>query len=86
MSFDEYQNLARLHVLGALDADEEAAFQEGRREFGEEAERFLHECERLASAFALSLAPQAPPPDARKDLLARIQATAPERPRRRWFH
>jgi hypothetical protein len=62
MSFDEFQNLARLHVLGALDADEESAFQEGRKEFGEEAEKFLHE------------------------LLARIRATAHERPKRRWFH
>jgi hypothetical protein len=86
MSFDEFQNLARLHVLGALDADEEAVFQEGRREFGEQAEKFLHECERLASAFALSLTPQRPAPEARKDLLARIRATTPQPPKRRWFH
>lgn len=85
MSFEEFQSLARLYVIGALDDDELTAFEQARQEHGPAAEEFLAECERLASVFALSLQPRQPEPDARRDLLARIQASAPK-PTRRWFH
>ena len=57
MSFEEFQNRARLFVVGALDADEMAEFEEARREFGGKAEAFIAECYSLSEAFALSLKP-----------------------------
>jgi anti-sigma-K factor RskA len=85
MSFEEFQSLARMYVVGALDEDELGAFEAARQEHGAEAEKCIAECERLASAFALSLQPQKPAPDARQELLARIAASEPK-PKRRWFH
>ena len=84
MSFDEFQSLARLYTVGALDEDEMAQFEQGRQEYGAEAERYLDECHRLASAFALSLQPHPPAPDARRKLLSVISAA--KKPDRRWFH
>ena len=57
MSFEEFQNRARLFVVGALDPDEMAEFENARHEFGEEAEAFIAECYSLSEAFALSLKP-----------------------------
>jgi hypothetical protein len=57
MSFEEFQNRARLFVIGALDADEVVEFEEARREFGDKAEAFIAECYSLNEAFALSLKP-----------------------------
>lgn len=85
MSFDEFQSLARMYAVGALDRDELTAFEQAREEHGPEGEKCIAECERLASAFALSLQPQQPAADARRDLLSRIAASSPK-PKRRWFH
>ena len=41
MSFEEFQNCARLFVVGALEPDETAEFETARREFGEKAEAFI---------------------------------------------
>jgi hypothetical protein len=57
MSFEEFQNRARLFVIGALDAEEMAEFEEARRKFGAKAETFITECYSLSEAFALSLKP-----------------------------
>ena len=57
MSFEEFQNCARLFVIGALEPDETAEFEAARREFGEKAEAFIAECYSLNEAFALSLKP-----------------------------
>ena len=57
MSFEEFQNRARLFVVGALDRDEMAEFESARGEFGEKAEAFIAECYSLSEAFALSLKP-----------------------------
>ena len=57
MSFEDFQNCARLFVIGALEADEMAEFEQARREFGEKAEAFIAECHSLSEAFALSLKP-----------------------------
>jgi hypothetical protein len=57
MSFEDFQNRARLFVIGALDADEIPEFEQARREFGEKAEAFIAECYSLSEAFALSLKP-----------------------------
>jgi len=57
MSFEDFQNRTRLFVIGALEADEMAEFEQERREFGEKAEAFIAECYSLSEAFALSLKP-----------------------------
>lgn len=57
MNFDEFQNNARLYVIGALEPEETAEFEEARRDFGQKAEDFIAECYNLHEAFALSLKP-----------------------------
>jgi hypothetical protein len=57
MSFEEFQNRARLYVIGALENGECGEFEDARRRFGQPAEEFITECYRLHEAFALSLRP-----------------------------
>ena len=57
MSFEEFQNQARLYVIGALDADEMAQFASARKQFGQKAEQCIADCYALHEAFALSLQP-----------------------------
>jgi hypothetical protein len=57
MNFKEFQNRARLYVIGALDDAEVREFEEARTRFGQKAEDFITECYRLHEAFALSLRP-----------------------------
>ena len=73
MSFEEFENKARLYVLGALEEEETAHFQAARKEFGERAEDFIKECRKLASVFALSLRPNQPKPDTKALLMAKIR-------------
>ncbi|MBA3543523.1 MAG: hypothetical protein H0T83_03655 [Chthoniobacterales bacterium] len=71
MSFEEFQNRARLYVIGALENGESREFEEARREFGQKAEDFITECYRLHEAFALSLKP-AKSSDALKERLMKM--------------
>jgi len=57
MSFEEFQNQARLYVIGALDSDEMAAFERARKQFGQTGEQCVADCYALHEAFALSLQP-----------------------------
>jgi len=57
MSFDEFQNQARLYVIGALESEETEAFELARKNLGEKAEDFIGECYGMHEAFALSLRP-----------------------------
>ncbi len=57
MNFEEFQNQARLYVIGALEPDETLDFEEAREEFGPSAEDVINECYGLHEAFALSLQP-----------------------------
>jgi hypothetical protein len=57
MSFEEFQRRARLYVIGALEADEQAEFEKARKKFGRKAEDVVAECYNLHEAFALSLRP-----------------------------
>jgi hypothetical protein len=79
MSFEQFENQARLYIVGALDAAETAAFQQARIQFGETAEAFICECRRLNAAFALSLLPRAPKIDAKERLMSLIQKSLRER-------
>ena len=74
MTIQEFQHLARLSVVGNLDAEEEARFEAGRRQFGEAAECFLREGRLLSAALALSLTPREPEPGTKRRLMARIHA------------
>ncbi len=57
MNFEEFQNRARLYVLGALETDELEEFEQARKELGSQGEAFVSECYALHEAFALSLQP-----------------------------
>ena len=80
MTYEDFQHLARLFIVGSLDEDEMDAFHAGRKAFGARAEAFLAECHDLNAIFALSLRPMPPSARAKAELLARIKAM-PERPR-----
>ena len=58
MSFEEFQNRARLYVIGALEPEETDEFERARKELGQQAEEFIGECYDLHEAFALSLRPE----------------------------
>lgn len=72
MNSEDFENRARLYVLGALDDAELAEFERMRQELGSEAERIIQECERLNSIFALSLRPTPPKPATKQRLLDMI--------------
>jgi len=57
MTFDEFQNLARLYVIGALELGELEEFESARKEFSAKGEECINECYALHEAFALSLKP-----------------------------
>lgn len=57
MSFEEFQNQARLYVIGALEPDETEAFEAARKDFGQKGEDYIAECYTMHEAFALSLRP-----------------------------
>jgi len=57
MSFSEFQNSARLYVIGALEPNELQEFEQARKEFGQQGEDYIGQCYALHEAFALSLQP-----------------------------
>ena len=57
MSFEEFQNCARLYVIGALEPEELSDFEAARKQYGAAAEDFINQCYSLHEAFALSLKP-----------------------------
>lgn len=57
LTFREFQNHARLYVIGALNAEELAEFNRAAAAFGSRAQRFINDCCALRDAFALSLRP-----------------------------
>ena len=58
MSFEEFQNRARLYVIGALEPEETEEFEQARKEYAQQAEDFIAQCYDLHEAFALSLRPE----------------------------
>lgn len=71
MSFEEFQNAARLYVIGALERPETREFERARKEFGQRAEDYISDCYAMHEAFALSLKP-AKANDAIKDRLMQM--------------
>ena len=74
MNSEDFENKARLYVLGAMDEDELREFDQQRHELGSQAERIIQECERLNSMFALSLRPTPPKPATKQRLLDMVNA------------
>ena len=74
MNSDDFENRARLYVLGALDDEELSHFEDERQQLGAEAERVIQECERLNSMFALSLRPTPPKATTKQKLLDMVNA------------
>ena len=74
MNSEDFENKARLYVLGAMDEEELQEFDHLRHEMGSQAERIIQECERLNSVFALSLRPTPPKPATKQRLLDMVNA------------
>jgi hypothetical protein len=73
MSFEEFQNRARLHVIGALYPDEIAEFEDATLRYGSKARDFIRDCYALRDAFALSLRPQAARSELKEKLTSMIR-------------
>ncbi len=41
MSFEEFQNQARLYVIGALEPEDTDEFEQARKAYGQQAEDFI---------------------------------------------
>jgi hypothetical protein len=74
MSFSEFQNQARLYVIGALEADELEEFEKARTKFGKKGEDFITKCYALHEAFALSLRPAKASGAIKDRLMAMVRA------------
>jgi hypothetical protein len=74
MNFSEFQNQARLYVIGALEAEELEEFEEARAKFGKKGEDFIAKCYALHEAFALSLRPAKASSAIKDRLMAMVKA------------
>ncbi len=69
MNLEEFQHLARLYAIGALEPDELREFQTVRAFLGPRAERYITDCRRLNDAIVSDLEPIPPSPTAREKVL-----------------
>jgi hypothetical protein len=74
MNFSEFQNQARLYVIGALESDELEEFENARTKFGKKGEDFITKCYALHEAFALSLRPAKSSDSIKEKLMAMVKA------------
>ena len=74
MNFSEFQNRARLYVIGALEAEELEEFEGARKKFGKKGEDFITKCYALHEAFALSLRPAKSSDAIKERLMAMVKA------------
>ena len=74
MSFEEFQNRARLYVIGALEPEETEEFERARKDYGQGAEDFIAKCYDLHEAFALSLRPEKSSQALKDRLMAMVRA------------
>ena len=74
MNFNEFQNRARLYVIGALEAEELKEFENARKKFGTKGEEFITKCYALHEAFALSLRPAKSSSAIKERLMAMVKA------------
>ena len=74
MNFSEFQNQARLYVIGALEAEELEEFEKAREKFGKKGEDFIAKSYALHEAFALSLRPAKASSAIKDRLMAMVRA------------
>jgi hypothetical protein len=74
MNFSEFQNQARLYVIGALEPEELEKFEKAREKFGKKGEDFITKCYALHEAFALSLRPAKASTAIKDRLMAMVKA------------
>jgi hypothetical protein len=74
MNFSEFQNQARLYVIGSLEAEELEEFEKARTKFGKKGEDFITKCYALHEAFALSLRPAKASAAIKDRLMAMVKA------------
>ena len=74
MNFSEFQNQARLYVIGALEPEEVEEFENARKKFGKKGEEFITKCYALHEAFALSLRPAKASSAIKERLMAMVKA------------
>ena len=74
MNFNEFQNQARLYVIGALEPEELEEFENARKKFGKKGEEFITKCYALHEAFALSLRPAKSSSAIKERLMAMVKA------------
>jgi hypothetical protein len=74
MNFNEFQNQARLYVIGALESEELEEFENARKKFGKKGEEFITKCYALHEAFALSLRPAKASSAIKERLMAMVKA------------
>jgi hypothetical protein len=74
MNFSEFENQARLYVIGALEAEELEEFEKARTKFGKKGEDFISKCYALHEAFALSLRPAKASSAIKDRLMAMVRA------------
>jgi hypothetical protein len=74
MNFNEFQNQARLYVIGALESEELEEFENARTKFGKKGEDFITKCYALHEAFALSLRPAKSSDAIKEKLMAMVKA------------
>ena len=74
MNFSQFQNQARLYVIGALEAEELEEFEKARDKFGKKGEDFIAKCYALHEAFALSLRPAKSSTAIKDRLMAMVKA------------
>ena len=74
MNFSEFQNQARLYVIGALEPEELEEFENARAKFGKKGEDFITKCYALHEAFALSLRPAKASSSIKDRLMAMVKA------------
>lgn len=77
MTYEEFQHLARLYAIRALEDDELREFRTARAFFGERAERYIAECRRINDALALRLRPLPPDPATRERILRMAEGGSP---------
>ncbi len=77
MSFEEFENQARLYVIGSLEPEEETAFNVARKYFGQKAEETVAKCYELHEAFALSLRPARSSDALKQRLMEMVRARKP---------
>ena len=74
MNFNEFQNQARLYVIGALEPEELEEFENARAKFGKKGEEFVTKCYGLHEVFALSLRPAKASDAIKERLMSMVKA------------